>query len=172
MKKILLMCTGMGIAFSVRAQTLPQAFEQTNENLSEAVIEQEFFPLLDMKIFHDSYIVQEMILAIHEQEQRIGRRDKLTQSVFNEKDSAVLENALDDNKITYNITPELLEKAKQDPFNAFKDLIKTAQYPAITQAEMDSLNQVDDKAISNMLQMVTESGPDIGANVVSVVYEQ
>ena len=172
MKKFLLMCAGIAFSTFVKAQTLPQASGLSNENFSEAVMEQEFFPLLDMKIFHDSYIVQEMFFALRDQGQNFEKRDKLTQGVFNEKDSAILENMLDSNKVTYNITPELLEKAKQDPFNAFKNLIKTAQQSIITQAEMDLLNQVDDKAFSNMLQMVTESGPNIGANAVSVVYNQ
>ena len=35
---------------------------------------------------------------------------------------------------------------------------------------METLNTVDKKAVTKMMMMVTESGPEVGANQVPVVY--
>ena len=149
----------------------------TAQMVNNPAYEKEFFSLMDMKILHDRQIMQDVLLQLAEQQMNpktavAGGRDKLTQGVFNERDSDILETKMDERRIQYNITPELLEKADKHPFEAFKDLIRSATIPRLTDKEMEELNRVDDQAIPQMLQMVTESGPDVGARPVSVFVQQ
>ena len=136
------------------------------------ISDEEMFSFLDMKIFHDSQIVQGTMLQLYgNQIPDAVEHPKLTEGILSEKDSAVLEKTMKEKQIKYQVTPELYEKAGEKPFEAFKDLMKSASVPKITREEMKELGKVDDKAIPEMLQMVTESGPDLGAGRVSVIYE-
>ena len=95
---------------------------------------------------------------------------KPLRGVFNEKDSATLESFMQEKNIEYVVTDDLLAKAAEQPFEAFKDLVKTAKVSKLSKQDMETLNTVDKKAVTKMMLMVTESGPDVGANQVPVVY--
>ena len=138
----------------------------------ERQAEQEMFSLLDMKIFHDRPVMQQVVLKLYDQQMSGNAgRDNFTEGILSEKDSRIFERTMDNKQIKYQLTPELLKKANQAPFEAFKDLIRTAEVPEISSDEMEELEQIDKKAISQLLQMGTESGPDIGAKPVSVIYD-
>ena len=170
MKKALLICIMMFYSMWGMAQSVPSNVPAKNTS-EEVDFEDEFFSLLDMKIFHDREIVQNMIGQLYNQQSSDVERENLTQGIFNEKDSAILEKALDSKQIKYQIAPELLKKASETPFEAFKDVVRNASVPELTKEEMAELWQVDEKAIPRMMQMVTESGPDIGTRRVSVIYD-
>lgn len=174
MKKILFLLILLSSTF-VGAQTTSneRIALQTMDNPD---FEEVFFGFIDMKFLHDRQIMQTAILQLIEQQNNPqtvanGKRDNLTQGIFNEKDSNILETTMDQKKISYNITSELLKKVDEEPFKAFQDLVRSASVPKLTQQELDQLNQVDDKVVSQLFQMVTESGPDVGARPVSVMYD-
>ena len=154
-------------AIAVQAQT---ASKNDDRLAFDPETESEIFSVLDMKMFHDREIVQGMLFSLYQQG-NAADRDAITQSVFSEEDSALLEKTMDEKQMRYEITPELLKKSEENPFEAFKDMIKSVRIPQMTKEEMSELGKVDDKAIPNMLQMVTESGPNIGAKRVSVIYD-
>ena len=66
---------------------------------------------------------------------------------------------------------EQAEAIEKDPFEAFIGLIEQQEVPDLTQEELDRLNSVDKTVIPKLNQMMTESGPDVGASAVPVVYE-
>ena len=176
MKKNPFLFAGILMPLMAFAQTPPDRIIMT-QMADNPKFEQEFFSVMDMKIFHDRQIMQDVLIQLADQQinpstAAEGTRDKLTQGVFSERDSDILETTMDNKRIQYNITPELWEKAGEKPFEAFKDLIRSATVPKLTDADMEELNQVDDTAIPQILQMATESGPDIAARPVSVTYQQ
>ena len=134
--------------------------------------EQDIFSALDMKMLHDKQIVQEMMWSLYEQNQSAEKRDNITSGIFNEKDSKILETMMDNKQITYKITPELLKKTNEDPFEAFKDFVRSADLPKMAKEDIKTLNQVDKKAVSRSLQMIMDAGPDVGAKQVSVIYDE
>lgn len=170
MKKILLLSVGILYSTLVWGQNVPQSAD-TARITSDPEFEKEFFSMLDMEIFHDKFLVQNMMLALYNQDNPEDQLD-IQPGVFDEKDSNILENAIKAQKIDYNITPELLEKTNEDPFEAMKDFIRSSSILKISREEMETLNQLDKKAIPRTLQMVTESGPDIGSKSVLVIYNE
>ena len=176
MKTNLFLFVGVLMPMLAFAQTSPDRIKIT-QMADNPEFEQELFSAMDMKIFHDRQIMQGVLIQLAEEQinpstAAEGTRDKLTQGVFNERDSDILETTMDNKRIQYDITPELWEKADKMPFEAFKDLIRSATVPKLTNADMEELNQVDDTVIPQILQMATESGPDIAARPVSVTYQQ
>ena len=171
MKKILLTSICVICSTFVWAQVLPKT-DSNKEKLLKPSAEKDLFSALDMKMLHDRQIVQEMMWSLYEHSQSTEKRDNITSGIFSEKDSKILETMMDNKKISYKITPELLKKTNEDPFEAFKDFIRTARVPKMTTEDIKTLNQVDKKAVSKSLQMITDSGPDVGAKQVSVIYDE
>ena len=137
--------------------------------------EQDFNALFDMKLFNDRQFVPEILLGMYRMQNlppssEENGREKITQGIFNKEDSDLLETAMDDKRAGFILTDEMLKKADETPSEVFKDFVKNARFPKITSEEMSQLNQVDKEALPKMMQMVTESGPDIGAGPVSVIY--
>ena len=134
--------------------------------------EQEIFSQVDMKIFHDRQMMQTLFLQLYgQQTQNKTQRDNVTQGIFNEKDSATLEKMMDNKQIKYKITPAMVKKAGQAPFEAFQEMIKTADVSQMTEEEMKDLESVDRRAIPEIMEMMDASGPSIGAGRVSVIYD-
>ena len=169
MKKILLLSILVYSQVSF-AQNLPQTVAAQEEE--DLFIEEAFVPIKDMKIFHDKPMMYEVIQKIQEQQDPVAVAENLKplRGVFNEKDSATLESFMQEKNIEYVVTDDLLAKAAEQPFEAFKDLVKTAKVSKLSKQDMETLNTVDKKAVTKMMLMVTESGPDVGANQVPVVY--
>ena len=170
MKKILLLSFLMwgGVSF---AQEIPQQTTFQNKDLFDEDI---FYPFKDMKIFHDKVLVPEMIQNVREQQQdtaAIMESAKTVRAIYNEKDSATLESFTQKKNIEYDVTDELLAKASEHPFEAFKEFIKTAKIVKYSDEDMKKMNTVDKKTVPRLIQMITESGPDIGANQVPVMYD-
>ena len=142
---------------------------------TNSAIEEAFLPFKDMKIFHDKKIMYDVIQKIQEQQQNtqeITENAKMVRGVFNEKDSATLEASMQKRNVAYVVTDDLLAKAAEQPYEAFKDLVKTAQISKLSDQDMETLNTVDKKAIPRMMQMMTESGPEVGASQVPVMYNK
>ena len=170
MKKFLLLCLIVLFSEGVMARTAAE--RAAAKALKDQKAEAEMLNALDMKIFHDRQIVQGVLLNSYNQQNSSGnKREKTTQVVLSERDSNIIENKMNDKNIKYNVTPELMEKANEKPFEAFKDLVKTATVAKITKEEISELGTVDKKAIPEMLQMMTESGNDFGTKQVSVIYD-
>ena len=173
MKKILLLVTAL---FPVLATAQVVSEGITVSKMPDSLnFERTWFSAMDMKIFHDRQIMQNAILQLAEQQDfpmtaASGERDKMTAGIFSERDSDILETTLDNRRLHYDLGPELFEKAGKMPFEAFKDVIMGANIPKISTEEMDKLNQVDEKVIPQMMQLITESGPDVGNRPVSVKY--
>ena len=170
MKKILLL---LGIVYSscVWGQNVPKNLN-VGELAVDTTFDQDFFSFLDMKVFNDPQMVQEMMMMLYDKRKDMKSDEKITSAIFNEEDSNLLEKTLSSREITYDITPEMLEKSAELPSAAYKDMIKSVHIPQITREEMKKLNKVDKKAIPKMKQMITESGPDIGSSGVSVMYDE
>lgn len=176
MKKILF----LGILLSSTV-----VFAQTSEDrvvakdmLTNDVTFEEAFPFANMKMFQDRQIMKEILSELYFQQSALSapgvERPKVTQGLYSEKDSEILEGAMDKSMLKSNLDEEafnkLLEKADEDPQGAFKELLLNSSFAKIKPEEMKNLNQVDKEAISKKMQMITESGPDIGANPVPVLY--
>lgn len=170
MKKILL------ILLLFCTTKLPAQTESEYITFSDVVdnpaFEEELFSHLDMKILHDKQIMQEIIPYFYQQQdpEAIEEDIKITRGILKEKDSDILEASMRKRKIQYSLPRDLLKKASERPFDAFKDAIKGTRISKMPKEEMDTLNQVDKKAIPKMMQMITESGPDVGAGMVGINY--
>ena len=161
-------------------------FAQTAEDrvtakdmLTDDVSFEEVFPFGDMKIFQDRQIVQEILSEFYTQQNMQvdlkTERPKVTEGIFSENDSGSFEKAMNKRMIQYNLDEksfdELLKKADEDPSAAFKAFLLNSSITKIKSEEMQSLNKIDKKALSKITQMVTESGPDVGAKRVPVLYK-
>ena len=165
MKKKFVLFAAMIFSAAASAQDVSRPMDEGK------AFDQEFLSLMSTKIFQDPLIVQEIILSLDEQNQENGDLKNITSNIFNDEDSAVLESIFENKKIIYNVTPELLKKASEDPNEAYKDVMMGVSIPTITSDEMDKLNQIDKKAVIRTIQMTTEAGPDFGAKPVSVIYD-
>ena len=172
MKKILLVSFMVLFSSVVMAQKKVEQVKKTDVSEDDEALE-ELFSALDMKIFHDRQIMQEVVMRLYEQQTTGGEaRENMTLGIFNEEDSNIIEKAMDNTQLKYKVDPELMKKAQEAPFEAFKDLVKNADVPKLTKEELSELETVDRKAIPELLEMATESGPDIGARRVSVMYNE
>ena len=160
-------------------------FAQTSEDrvtvkdmLTDDVTFEKVFPFADMKILQDRQIVKEILSGLYFQQSALSTPGveipKVTQGLYSEKDSEILEGAMNKSMLKSNLDEEsfnkLLEKADEDPQGAFKELLLNSSFAKIKSEEMKNLNQVDKEAISKKMQIITESGPDIGAKPVPVLY--
>ena len=178
MKKLLLFSIAVFCSGIVFAQ-VPSNRVNAKEMLGEEESLEEIFPYFDAKVFHDRQFMSDAIVwlyglqMVYEEALNHGRV-KTTQDLFNEKDSAILEKNIENKKIRYDLTEtelvELLKRVDKDPAGTFKTFLMTVSMPKLTHQELDEINSVDEKAISRRLEMITNSGPDFGANQVSVVY--
>ena len=177
MKKILF----WGILFSSSVAFAQVADDNVavKDLLSDDAAFEEAFSFSNMKIFHDREIMKDILVGLYAQQIILNNSDdvrpKMTQGIYSEKDSAVLEGAMSNSAIQYNVDEEsfekILEKAETDPNGALKELLQNSTFRKITSEEMKELNEVDKEAISKTMQMITESGPDIGAKPVPVLYK-
>ena len=136
---------------------------------------------LDMKVFHDKTFVHDMIKSIYDQDQsgKSSNPDKMNamghEGIFTKKDADIIRQEAARKVVRTKLmeTPwdEQAEAIEKDPFGAFIGLIEQQEVPNLTQKEMDRLNSVDKTVIPKLNQMMTESGPDVGASTVPVVYE-
>ena len=93
--------------------------------------------------------------------------------IFSDKDASVLKAQVFDKKMENlnDVDWETLEKqVNENPFETFMAFIENYRIPKVTQEQMDAINSVDEKAISDFLIMSTEAGPDVGATTVPAVY--
>ena len=58
----------------------------------------------------------------------------------------------------------------EDAFEAFMAFVSSYQVPNLTKEELDNINSIDEKAISNTLIMITEAGPNVGAEKTAISY--
>ena len=140
---------------------------------------EEILPYFDAKVFHDRQIMSDTITWLYLLQQLDADslnqgRVKTTKGVLSEKDSDTFEKNVDAKRMRFNLTDdqvnELLKKVDEDPAAAFRSFLMSAKVPRLTTQELNELNTIDEKAIPKRLEMVTESGPDIGANQVPVMY--
>ena len=136
---------------------------------------------LDIKLFHDRVWVKEMIKSMYDQD-KSGQTSnpKLMQemgheTIFSKKDSDIIRNEaakrIARTRLIQTSWKEESKSIDQDAFEAFVGLIESQQTPSLKQNELNNLNSVDKRLIPEMIQMMTESGPDIGASTVPVVYD-
>lgn len=135
---------------------------------------------LDMKVFHDKTFVHDMIKSIYEQDKSgitsdAGKMNAIGhEGLFSKKDSDIIRQEAARKVVRTKLmeTPwdEQAEAIEKDPFEAFIGLIEQQEVPNLTQEELDRLNSVDKTVIPNLNQMMAESGPDVGASSVPVVY--
>ncbi len=139
---------------------------------------EETFPFANMKIFRDREITRNILIGLYVQKIILdtpeNSRPEMTQGIFSEKDSDVMESAM--NKAHYDFDEKSfavsMEKVEEDPLGAFKELMLNSSVRKIKSEEMKKLDEVDKKAISQKIQMITESGPDVGAKPVPVLYKK
>ena len=169
-KQILVLCGLLLVVSLGEAKPLPKQ-ETATETQNDAKAEDEIFSVLNIKLFHDRQIVQSIVLNLYDQ-QTSGVQEwaGMTEGVFRDQNSNALAGVMDGKKIKYKVTPELLNKANVAPFEAFKDLIISAEVPQITREEIKNVRPEDRLTTSEFLQMISESGPDLGANPVAVIY--
>lgn len=137
--------------------------------------------VLDMKLFHDRVFVKEMIKGIYEQDKsgRTSNPDLMNEmgheGLFNKNDSDIIrQEAAHKVMRTKLLTTSWEEESKlieNDPFNAFIGLIEDQEVASLNKKELENLNSVDKKVIPEMIQMMSESGPDIGSSTVPIVYD-
>ena len=136
------------------------------------------FPFTNMKIFQDREVMRDILIGLYAQKIILdtpeNSRPKMTQGIYSEKDSEIMEGAM--NKAHYDFDEKsfaaVMEKVEEDPQGAFKELLLNSGVRKIKPEEMKKLNEVDKEAISKKMQMMTESGPDVGAKPVPVLYKQ
>ena len=162
----------------VLAQTPPDRVT-AKEMLGEEENLEEVLPRFEAKVFHDRQFMSDAIVWLYGL-QKVSEDDlnegrvKTTQDIFNEKDSEILEKNMETKKVRYDLADnelvELLEKLEKDPAESFKTFMMSSSMPKLTRQELDEINTVDKKAIVKRFEMITDSGPDFGANQVPVIY--
>lgn len=165
MKKILLSFICF-VPLFVQAQTTE--YENRKPSEEKMKILRNIF---DMKMYHDPVIVKNALRMMRENS---GFSQDLNYNVlFSDKDAAVLKAQVFDKKME-NLNDaewEAWEKqVDENPFETFMAFIENYRIPKMTQDQMDAINSVDKKAISDFLIMSTEAGPDVGATTVPAVY--
>ena len=140
---------------------------------------EEAFPFVNMKVFHDREIMKEVLVGLYAQQIILNNSDdirpQMTKGIYSEKDSEIMEGVMNKTSVQYNLEEEsfdkLIEKADEDPEEAFKELLLNSSFAKIKPEEMKKLNEVDKETISKATQIITESGPDVGAKPVPVLYK-
>ena len=98
------------------------------------------------------------------------------ENLFSERDGDIIRreaaHKVNRSKLAKTSWDEQVKAIDADPFNSFIGLIENQEVPNLKQEELDSLNSVDKRVIPNTVQMLTESGPDVGASAVSAVYDE
>lgn len=136
---------------------------------------------LDMKVFRDRTFVHDMIKSIYDQD-KSGKSSNPNvmnamghEGIFTKKDADIIRQESARKVVRKKLmeTPwdEQAEAIEKDPFGAFIGLIEQQEVPDLTQEELARLNSVDKTVIPKLNQMMTESGPDVGASAVPVIYE-
>ena len=175
MKKILF----LGILLSSAMVCAQEAEERiVAKDMLEGTTFEELLPFTNMKIFRDRQIMKQVITKLYVQEAILRDSDdakvKVNPGIFSEEDSKTLEGAMNKGLIHHNLDEEafnkLLEKTDEDPEAAFKELMLNSSIVKISAEERKKLNQVDEGALTRTLEMMTESGPDVGAKTVPVLY--
>ena len=170
MKKVLLLSVGLLCSATVGAQTTSEIIT-TGKMMEGASFEKEF-PLLDLKIFHDRQIMQEVIKKMYDMEQNPPTIDEETLKKTSIDGTDVQKvNASLKNKVNYGLTQkpleERLQKADEQPFEAFKELMMGVPLPQMNSDDVRTKVKAEDTI--KMVQMLTESGTGIGSNQVPVV---
>ncbi len=133
--------------------------------------------VLDMKVFHDAFFVENMISGIYEQENSgeysnpSVMREIGHENLFNDRDSELLRHEIAGRVLRTKLiqTPwdDQVAAIHEDPFEAFIGLIENQQVLKLEEKEIEDLNSVDKGVITQTIQMLTESGPDVGAAPVA-----
>ena len=175
-----------GLLFSIIAFYSGVVLAQTSSNrltakemLGEGENLEDVLPSFNAKVLQDRQFMSDAIVWLYglqkvsDDDLNTGRV-KSTQDIFNEKDSEILEKNIEMKRMHYDLADgelaELLEKVEEDPAESFKSFMMSSSMPKLTRQELDEINTVDKKAIVKRLELMTDSGPDFGANQVSVMY--
>jgi hypothetical protein len=137
---------------------------------------------LDMKVFQDRFFVKNMIQSIRELDAsgRTSDPDLMNEigheNLFTERDGDIIRreaaHKVNRTKLAQTSWDEQVKAINADPFGAFIGIIENQEVPNLKTEELDSLNSVDKTVIPEAIQMLTESGPDVGASTVSVIYDE
>ena len=139
----------------------------------------EIFSSLNMKVFHDREKMKEVVKRMHQidnnSEDFKKEAEGMTGNVFTEEDSQKMDNSIKKMNLKYNSPnkslDQKLKKAEENPFGAFQEIILETNVPKVTREDMQNLNKIDKQAIPEMLEMITEAGPDVGGGNVSIIYD-
>ncbi len=170
----ILFCILLGLPLVVNAQNTlrkksPEAMNRVRQ-------------ILDMKVFHDRMIVKDILKSMRDQDAsgRTSDPDLLNEmgheGLFSKKDSDIIRKESARKVVRTRLMKKTWEEQEkeidEDPFEAFIGLIENQEVPNLKKEELDSLNSVDKTVIPRTLQMLTESGPSVGAEAVSVTYDE
>ena len=132
----------------------------------------ELRQLYDMKLYHDPSFVRNAIKTMQNIDQ--DDADLVYKDILGTKDSKVLkeESVKKIGRSTWSdmSQEEQEEMINNDPFEAFMTFVSGYQVPNLTDDELEKLNSINKKTISDTLIMITEAGPDVGSGPVSVNY--
>ena len=138
--------------------------------------------VLDTKLFHDRFFVETMIKDLYEQD-KAGlysnpsvMKEMGHEGLFDDRDANLLRYEVANKVVRTQLIQTPWEEQKKaiqkDPFEAFMGLIENQEVPSMAQEDMNDLNSIDKKVIPQTIEMLTESGPDVGAMPVSVIYDE
>lgn len=130
--------------------------------------------LFNAKVYHDPYIMSEMVSTLSEQDTKSENYEDINfETFFTSKDSAQLKESAKNLDVKNNTrqSEAALQKVWEDPHEFYIDMVMNQEVPALQTEKVKEISEVDKKAISNFMMMMTEAGPDLGNQQVSIQYD-